>query len=83
MEELIKQVGNSGGVLLMLIPPIIQVLKKVPMIVKLKESIPIYEIASIALGIGGAFALGLPTPIVTGVVAGLAAGKGYDIVKPK
>lgn len=84
MEELIKQFGESGGVLLLLIPPLVQILKKLPMIVKLQtDGVPAYEIASLAMGIGGAFALGLPTPVITGIVAGLAAGKGYDFVKGK
>ena len=83
MEELVKQIGSSGGVLLLLIPPLVQVLKKVPMLVKLQETVPVYEIASLALGIGGAYALGLPTPVITGIIAGLAAGKGYDIIRPK
>ena len=66
-----------------MIPPLIQILKKVPLIVKLQDDFPIYEVASVALGVGGAFALGIPVPIVSGIVAGLAAGKGYDIVKSK
>jgi len=45
--------------------------------------LPVYEIASVILGIAGAYALGIPVPIVNGIVAGLAAGKGYDIVKAK
>jgi hypothetical protein len=83
MEQLLKQMGESAGMLVLLIPPLIQVLKKFPIITKLQETAPVYEIASIALGIAGAFALGIPVPIVSGVVAGLAAGKGYDIVKEK
>jgi hypothetical protein len=43
----------------------------------------VYEVASIALGVAGAYALGIPVPIVNGVVAGFAAGKGYDFVKEK
>jgi len=81
MEELIKQMGNSAGVLLMLIPPIVQIVKKIPQVVELQKTIPVYEILSIGLGIAGAFALGIPTPLISGIVAGLAAGKGYDIVK--
>lgn len=81
MEELISQMGKSAGILLMLIPPIVQIVKKVPVVVELQKTVPIFEILSIALGIGGAYALGIPVPIVNGIVAGLAAGKGYDIVK--
>ena len=81
MEELITQVGTSGGLLVVLIPSIIQILKKVPYLLVMQKTIPIYQILSIALGIGGAFSLGLATPVITGLIAGLAAGKGYDIVK--
>jgi len=81
MEELITQVGTSGGILVVLIPSIIQILKKVPFLLEVQKTIPIYQILSIALGIGGAYSLGLTTPIITGLIAGLAAGKGYDIVK--
>jgi len=81
MEELITQVGASGGILVVLIPSIIQILKKVPFLLEVQKTIPIYQILSIALGIGGAYSLGLTTPIITGLIAGLAAGKGYDIVK--
>jgi len=81
MEQLINQMGESAGVLVLLIPPIVQILKKVPVLAELQKSAPVYEILSVALGVGGAFALGLPTPVVSGIVAGLAAGKGYDFVK--
>ena len=84
MEQLIEQMGQTGGILVLLIPPLMQLLKKVQFIVKLQaDGNPAFEILSIAIGIGGAFALGLPAPIVTGVVAGLAAGKGYDFAKGK
>jgi hypothetical protein len=53
------------------------------LVVKLQDSFPVYEVASIALGVAGAYALGIPVPIVNGVVAGFAAGKGYDFVKEK
>ena len=70
--------------MVLLIPPLMQLLKKVPFVVKLQaDGNPAFEILSIALGVAGAFALGLPAPIVTGVVAGLAAGKGYDFAKGK
>lgn len=83
MEELIKQMGDSAGVLILLIPPIVQILKKIPVLTELQKTVPIYELLSIVLGIGGAYALGIPVPIINGVVAGLAAGKGYDFVKSK
>ena len=83
MEELIKQMGESAGVLILLIPPIVQILKKIPVLTELQKTVPIYELLSIVLGIGGAYALGIPVPIINGIVAGLAAGKGYDFVKSK
>jgi F0F1-type ATP synthase membrane subunit c/vacuolar-type H+-ATPase subunit K len=44
------------------------------------EEYPIYEWASIAVGVGLAWATGLPNPIFSGIVSGLAAGKGYDLI---
>jgi hypothetical protein len=83
MQELIEKMGESAGVLLLLIPPLVQILKRVPIIAELQKTVPVYELLSIALGIGGAYALGIPVPIINGIVAGLAAGKGYDFVKSK
>jgi len=45
------------------------------------QELPGYEILSIALGVGGAFMLGIPNALVVGIVSGLAAGKGYDWAK--
>jgi hypothetical protein len=57
-------------------------LKKIPFFVKLQgDDVPVWQIASLVLGIGGAFALSLPNPVVAGIMAWLAAGKGYDYVK--
>ena len=73
---------GSGGMIALLIPPLIQILKRIPFLAKLQgNDIPVWDILSIALGIGGAYSLALPSPIVVGVLAGLAAGKGYDFVK--
>jgi hypothetical protein len=83
MEQLINQMGESAGLLVLLIPPLVQVLKKIPLVNELQKAFPVYDVASIALGVGGAFLLGIPVPIVSGIVAGLAAGKGYDMVKKK
>lgn len=79
MDELLQQIGQSGGVLVLLIPPIVQILKRIPLVVNLNKNAPVYELLSLGLGVAGAFALGLPNALITGIVAGLAAGKGYDV----
>ena len=84
MDELVKQIGSSGGILVLLIPALVQVLKRIPFVTQLQAAkFPAYEILSLALGVGGAFALGLPNALIAGIIAGLAAGKGYDVVKGK
>lgn len=83
MEETLTQISESGGILVVLIPSIVQIFKKVPFLVDMQKTIPIYQMLSIGLGVAGAFSLGLSAPIITGIVAGLAAGKAFDIVKGK
>jgi len=84
MDTLVKQIGESGGILVLLIPSLIQIFKRIPFVVKLDAGgFPVYELLSLGLGIGGAFVLGIPNAVIAGIVTGLAAGKGYDIVKEK
>jgi hypothetical protein len=45
------------------------------------DDVPVWQLLSIVLGIGGAYSMALPSPILVGVLAGLASGKGYDFVK--
>lgn len=81
MEDLITQLNESAGVLILLIPPLVELLKKIPIVKKLQKDIPLYEIISVVLGVAGAYALNVNAPIIQGIIAGLAAGKGYDFVK--
>jgi hypothetical protein len=84
LKGLVQQIGDSGGILVLLVPALVQVLKKIPFIVKLQENkFPAYELLALALSVGGAHVLGLPNAIVTGVIAWLAAEKGYDYAKGK
>jgi len=83
MEDLITKIGQSGSQLVVIIPVLIQVFKKIPFLADLQKEIPIYQILAIGLGVAGAYSLGLSTPIITGIIVGLASGKGYDIVKSK
>ena len=81
LTPLINSAAESGGQLLLLVPPLIQILKKVPWLVKLqKNKVPVWQLASLGLSVGGAFLLGLPAPLMTGIIAGLASGKAYDMV---
>ncbi len=82
MEEILKQVQATGGILVVLVPAVLQILKTIPPVVKAqKAGYPVYEVLGVLLGVGGAYALGIANPIVAGIVVGLAAEKGFDIVK--
>ena len=81
MNDILTQLNSAGGSLVVIIPSLMQILKKIPFVVELQKTLPIYEIMTVAIGIGGAYALGLSTPIITGIIAALASNKGYDIIK--
>ena len=85
MEELIPiidQIGSSGGLLVMLVPVVVQALKKVPFIAKLqKDGFKMFQLLPLLLGIVGAVVLKLPAPVVIGIITGLASEKGYDFVR--
>jgi hypothetical protein len=81
MDEIVTTLGKTGAGLVVVIPLLVQLLKRFPVVVRLQaEEYPIYELASIAVGVGLAWATGLPNPIFSGIVSGLAAGKGYDLI---
>lgn len=82
MEQLITQLGPSAAGLIAVVPLLVQQLKKLPVVVGLqKRGYPAYELLSLALGIAGAFAFGLPNPLFAGAIVGLAASGAYDNVK--
>jgi len=84
MEKLLTELGPSAAGLIAVVPLLVQQFKKWPVIVRLQDrGYPAYELLSLALGIGGAFALALPSPIFAGLIVGLAASGAYDNVKKK
>jgi hypothetical protein len=61
-----------------------QALKRIPAMDGLqKDGYKVYELLPIIIAVFGAFVLKLPIPVVTGIINGLAAQKGYDFVKGK
>ena len=56
----------------------IQLLKRIPQMMKIKEWLPII---GIGIGIGLSFYMRFENPIVLGLIAGLVAAKSYDILK--
>jgi len=57
---------------------IIQILKRIEAIQKIKEWLPFFSIG-IALGLG--YLTQIEDPVVASVIIGLAASGGYDLVK--
>lgn len=56
----------------------IQLLKRIPQMMKIKEWFPII---GIGIGIGLSFYMRFENPIVLGLITGLVAAKSYDILK--
>lgn len=84
LNPLIEQIGAPGALLTIIVPLIVQGLKKISIFKKLQEDgYKVFEIAPMVLAIIGAFALKLPVPLVWGVVSGFAGQKGYDFIKEK
>lgn len=56
----------------------IQLLKRIPQMMKIKEWFPII---GIGIGIGFSFYMHFEDPIALGLIMGLVAAKSYDILK--
>ena len=81
MENLLTEIGPAATTLVGVVAMLVQQLKRFPFILAMKDKAPIFSIASLAFGIGGAHLLGLANPIFAGVIVGLAAGGAFDTVK--
>lgn len=72
--------GPAATTLIAIVASVVQQLKRLPAIVSLQEKFPAYQVASLALGVAGAYLMALPNPIVAGILIGLSASGAYDIV---
>jgi hypothetical protein len=78
MENFTFQLTPEMLALVPVVAGVMQMLKRIPQIAAYKEWLPV---VSILLGIGAGMLLGTPAPIVPGVVIGLTAAGGYDLMK--
>lgn len=81
MEQLLTQFGAGAATLVAIVGGIVQQLKRFPAIVIMQKKYPVYQAASLALGIAGAYQFVLPNPIFAGIMIGLASCGAFDMVK--
>lgn len=75
------ELSAEALVLVGLITILVQQLKFIPFLVKLKGKFPIFVAAAIALGIGAAYMQVMPNPVFAGVLMGLMSAGVYSGVK--
>jgi hypothetical protein len=80
MEQLNIELTPAMLVLVPVVAAIIQMAKKLPIVSKYTEYLPI---ASLLLGVGGAYLQEIPNPILAGVMIGLTACGAFDVLKGK
>lgn len=78
METLNVELSAEMMALIPVVAAILQMLKKVPLVKKVKEWLPL---ASILISFGLLYYCGVQQPIVESVVIGLTASGGYDLLK--
>ena len=78
MEELTITLTPAMITLVPIVGAILQVLKRIEAIQKIKEWMPFLSVG-IALGLG--FLTKMPDPILPSVIIGLVASGGYDLLK--
>ena len=64
-----------------IIAALVQQFKRVKILTKLQDHVPIYVIISVALGISGAYYIGATNPEIEGVMMGLTACGAYSATK--
>lgn len=77
-EDLIVAITPTIIMITGLVAAVLQFAKAIPQIEKWKSLLPF---AALAVGIGLSFAWQVTSPVQTGIVAGLIAAGGYDILK--
>lgn len=81
MEDLITELGPQAATLVGIVAALVQQLKRIPWIVGLQEKFPVYQVASLAFGIYGAYLFSIVNPVYAGALIGLASSGAFDIVK--
>lgn len=77
-ESLSFEVTPSMLILVPLVAALIQVIKRLPIIAKISDWLPL---VSVAIATGLAMVNKMPNPIMAGVVIGLTAVGGYELIK--
>jgi len=78
MEQVVIELTPEMLALVPVVAAIIQVLKKIPAIAKIKGWLPFVSVG-ISLGLG--YIAQVPDPVLSAVIIGLVAVGGYEIVK--
>lgn len=76
-EPLIVLTGESL-IVVAVVAAVLQLLKRIPALAVLTAWLPL---VSLGLGVGGAFLWGVTDPLPTGILIGLVASGGYDVLK--
>lgn len=75
------ELSAEAMVLVGVIGVLVQQLKLVPIIVRLKAHFPVFIVAAMLLGVVAAYQQGITNPIIAGIMMGLMAGGAYSVVK--
>ena len=78
MNEITVQLTPEMLALVPVVAAIIQLIKRFDFVEKIKSYLPLI---SIGLGVGLSFATQMPDPVIPGLIIGLAASGGYDLLK--
>ena len=82
MDNFATELSAEAMALVGVIAVIIQQVKGIKPIEDLKARVPnIYNIVSMGLGIGAAYMLAIPNPIIAGIMMGLMASGAYSATK--
>ena len=82
MDNFATELSAEAMALVGVIAVIIQQVKGIKPIEDLKARVPnIYNILSMGLGIGAAYMLAIPNPIIAGIMMGLMASGAYSATK--
>lgn len=75
------EIGAEAMVLAAVIGVLVQQLKLIPYIVKLKTHFPVFVVCAMLMGIGLSYQQGIENPIIAGIMIGLMASGAYSAAK--
>lgn len=81
MENFSTELGPEAMFLVGIIAILVQHLKRFEFLSNLKEKMPVFVVAAIALGLAAAYYAGIPNPVVAGVMMGLMSSGAYSAAK--